>query len=364
MAEQARAELDVDTAGGMAEHVRAQRRQHALEDVDHDQPDDEDVQRRQALVDEHLVHHDLEEQRRHQCEQLQEQRDQQHLADQLAVAHDAGHEPGEVELRERAGQRGAAREQDQLARPGGDEVVEGLGHRTIARRLRQRARRIALSQHAHAAVAHQRQRGHRRQRQALRVTPHVGGLQAEMLRAQQQVGDRQHLAAALAEEMQQCLRIARDVVQARDDAQRQQQLRRRCRCDACDGDVRGGGSAAIRTHGRRHAREGFAGVFSIHGTPSWSDFLVALWRTFSHARTRDPPLRKARKRPGAGSPAIVPTVPSQYQSGLARYGPGGIPLRRGDGGKSILWLSTKKKAPRSHRVSIDAAAPASEGTTT
>ena len=56
--------------------IGSQDRQHALED-DHDrQTDHQDVEGRQAAVDQHLVHHDLEEERTDQREQLQEQRNQ------------------------------------------------------------------------------------------------------------------------------------------------------------------------------------------------------------------------------------------------------------------------------------------------
>ena len=51
-----------------------------LEHGDRDQPDDQHVERAQAAVDQHLVDDDLEEQRRDQREQLQEERGDQHFA--------------------------------------------------------------------------------------------------------------------------------------------------------------------------------------------------------------------------------------------------------------------------------------------
>jgi hypothetical protein len=65
----------------------------------------------------HLVHHHLEEQRRHQGEQLQHKGHQQHLAQQLAVLDHGRDEPGEVEFRQLTGQRGAGSEQNQLTGP-------------------------------------------------------------------------------------------------------------------------------------------------------------------------------------------------------------------------------------------------------
>ena len=61
--EQTRTELYVDAAGGMAEHIGAQGGQHALEYDHHHQADHQHVQRCHALVDQHLVHHDLKKQR-------------------------------------------------------------------------------------------------------------------------------------------------------------------------------------------------------------------------------------------------------------------------------------------------------------
>jgi hypothetical protein len=111
VAEQARAQLHVDAAGGVAEDVGAQHAQQALEAHDGHQPDHDHVQRAGRAVHEHLVHHHLEEQRRGQPDHLQHEAGQQRFAQQPAVAHQAGQEPGEVEARELAGQawRGSSR---------------------------------------------------------------------------------------------------------------------------------------------------------------------------------------------------------------------------------------------------------------
>jgi hypothetical protein len=62
------------------------------------------------------------EQRRDQGEELQDEGDQQHFAEQFAVFDYRGDEPAEVELRQFAGERGARGEQDQLAAPARFEV--------------------------------------------------------------------------------------------------------------------------------------------------------------------------------------------------------------------------------------------------
>ena len=88
MAEQPRAQLDVDAVGGVREEIGAQDAEHGLEQGDGDQPDHQHVERAHAAVHQHLVDHDLEEQRRDQREELQEERGHQHLAQQPAVLVD------------------------------------------------------------------------------------------------------------------------------------------------------------------------------------------------------------------------------------------------------------------------------------
>ena len=104
VAQQARAEFNVDAAGGVAEHVGAQHGEYAFEQHHDGQAHHQHVERGEAPVHQHLVHHDLEEQRADQRKQLQEQRHDEHFAEQLAVLDEAGDEPAEVELRQRAGQ--------------------------------------------------------------------------------------------------------------------------------------------------------------------------------------------------------------------------------------------------------------------
>ena len=44
------AELDIDAVSGVREDIGAQRREHALENRHRHQPDDDDIERRQAAV--------------------------------------------------------------------------------------------------------------------------------------------------------------------------------------------------------------------------------------------------------------------------------------------------------------------------
>ena len=92
MAEEPRAELDIDAVGGVREEIGPQPAEHRLEDRDRHQADDQHVERAQAAMHQHLVDDDLEEQRRDQREELQEERGDQHLGEQAAVFVDRAEE--------------------------------------------------------------------------------------------------------------------------------------------------------------------------------------------------------------------------------------------------------------------------------
>ena len=85
MPEQPRAKLDIDPVGGMREDIGAQRRQQALENGNDHQADDDDIERGQAAMHQHLVDDDLKEQRRDKRKKLEEERGDQHFAKQPAV---------------------------------------------------------------------------------------------------------------------------------------------------------------------------------------------------------------------------------------------------------------------------------------
>ena len=230
MAKQPRAELDIDAAGGVGKDVASQRGQRHLEQHDHDETDADHVQRGVAAVDQHLVHHHLEEQRRDQGKQLQHEADRQHLQQQLAVLDDGGDEPGEVELRHLAGQRGARREEDQLTRPAGLQLLQvqlfrsphargldqhlGAGS-VVVRTGQDEELGMALGVFAHR----NRWRGGFREPVGLHLDPL--GLQAE-LAGRQQDFLRSHGSALCGELMGQLCGVRRHVVQARQHHQTDQ----------------------------------------------------------------------------------------------------------------------------------------------
>jgi hypothetical protein len=116
------AELDVDAAGGVGEDIAADAGERHFEQHDDQQADGDHIERGHAAMDQYLVHHHLEKQRRDQGEELQDEGNQQHFAEQLAIFDYRGDEPAEVELRQIAGERGARGKQDQLAAPARFEV--------------------------------------------------------------------------------------------------------------------------------------------------------------------------------------------------------------------------------------------------
>lgn len=97
MPEQPAPQLDIDAVGGVRQCIGAQILEHDIEEADDGKPDDEHDQRRIAAMRQHLVDDDLEEKRRDQCEELDEQRCDQHMSEGAAVAPDRRQEPAKTE---------------------------------------------------------------------------------------------------------------------------------------------------------------------------------------------------------------------------------------------------------------------------
>jgi hypothetical protein len=95
--EQAGAELSVDPAGRVGKEVCPKSAEDDIEQADRQETDREDFEGGEAVVDENLVDHDLEKQRRHESEYLDEERGQENVAQQMPVFDDRGHEPADVE---------------------------------------------------------------------------------------------------------------------------------------------------------------------------------------------------------------------------------------------------------------------------
>jgi hypothetical protein len=102
-----------DLAGGVGKHVGAQTVQHHVEYGDGRHADGDDMQRGHPVMHQHLVHHDLVEQRCDEGEQLDEQRNDEDFPQDLAVFHDRRNEPAEIELGQLTQHRGTRGDQQQ-----------------------------------------------------------------------------------------------------------------------------------------------------------------------------------------------------------------------------------------------------------
>ena len=114
-----------------------------LEHRHNQETDDQHVEGAQGPVDQHLVDDDLEEHRRHQREQLEEERGDQHLAQQMAVFVDCSQKPGDVEPAGDVRQRGPASHQNQPAVPDRGEL--GPRHQGRPLRLRRLDQNLVLA---------------------------------------------------------------------------------------------------------------------------------------------------------------------------------------------------------------------------
>ena len=165
-------------------------------------------------MDQHLVHHHLEEQRREQREQLQAQRGDQHFAQHLAVFDDGRDEPGEVEARQFAGLRGIGTEQDQLPVPA---LMQGMHLQHFgalgAGYLDQHALTICAGKDEEPAIPVAGDGGQRGAGKPLAAGLDGLGAQVQPARGQQQLVQPER-ACAIAELMAQLFGIGGDVVEA------------------------------------------------------------------------------------------------------------------------------------------------------
>ena len=108
--------------GGMSEKPGADAGQHDLEERKQREADGQHLERRKAAMHEHLVDHDLEEQRRQQPEDLQEERGDQDLGQGLAgICLIAGMNQPMPKRCATPSPDGAPRQKHQSASPGGFE---------------------------------------------------------------------------------------------------------------------------------------------------------------------------------------------------------------------------------------------------
>ena len=122
----------------------------------------------ERAMDQHLVDHDLEEQRRDQRKKLQEERGDQNLAEEAAIFVDGAEEPGDVEAPREVEQPGAPRHQDEATVPSRLELGPRHQHWACGQRvLHQDLILAGLAEKEKAAVAADGDVGKRRLRQSL-----------------------------------------------------------------------------------------------------------------------------------------------------------------------------------------------------
>ncbi len=207
MAEQARAQLHIHTVGGVGEHIGAQGAHQHFEGGDHDEADDHDVERCQALVHQHLVDHHLEEQGCHQRENLQEEGGQHHFAQEAAIFDQGGDEPGDVELARIAHHLRARGHEQQAAGPQFLQFLGGdLARPLFQRRLDQRGAVSRARQNEEGSVLCLRNGGKRQFLQPAERSGDGAGLDLQKLGQPQQVVEIRRLTA-LAELMAQLRRV-------------------------------------------------------------------------------------------------------------------------------------------------------------
>ena len=108
---------DVDAVGGEEQEIAAQEIERGLEKERCSHADREHGQRRVALMDEHLVDDELEEDRGREAEREEEEGGERHLAEELPLPGDLREEPGNAERPLGCGGRGGAGEQHRIAVP-------------------------------------------------------------------------------------------------------------------------------------------------------------------------------------------------------------------------------------------------------
>ena len=183
-------------------------------------------------MDQHLVHHHLEEEGGDERKDLQEERRDDGLAEQLPVFHDGRHEPGEVELGQLASDGGARREEQRFARPARREIRDRqrFGARG-PRALQEHLALLATGENQVIALDVDHQGRQREAFQPTGLAPDGLGLQTETCGGKQDLR-RPECPPVLAELVGKLFRAGGHAMKARDHGQPEQPgVRRRCGAD-------------------------------------------------------------------------------------------------------------------------------------
>ena len=126
---------DVDAVRRVEQEISAQEGERGVEDEGDADADGEDGQRRIALVDEHLVDHQLEEERRREAERVEDEGGDGDVDEEAPLAQDFRHEPAEAEGLVGVEQLELALQEEDGPAPGARELR--LGDEQEFRALRQ-----------------------------------------------------------------------------------------------------------------------------------------------------------------------------------------------------------------------------------
>ena len=213
MAIKPRAQLDVDAIGRMGKKVGTQGAERCLEHRDNSKTDDQNFERAQSTMHENLVDDDLEEQRADEREDLQEERSDQHLAQQAAIFMYGTQEPGDIEPPRKIRERRATRHQDQTTVPERFEFSAGQFERAGLRGTQHQdlvALRLAKQDKAAIIEGRDRRQGRTRKTRPFRVDR--SRFKSELLRASQHLRDAD---APCAQPVTELLLLGRNTMQSK-----------------------------------------------------------------------------------------------------------------------------------------------------
>jgi hypothetical protein len=183
-----------------------------IEYPDRYQPHHEHVERADAAMHQHLVDHHLEEQRRDQREDLQEEGRDHHFAKEPTVFVDGAKEPGDVEVAREVEQSGSAGHEDEPAVP--DRLEFGPRHERGSRRRRRLHEHLVFARFGEEEKSAVLERGYRRQRSVGEARPRTrcrACLEPELFPQSQHFGNADGGAA---EAMANLLGVGADAVEA------------------------------------------------------------------------------------------------------------------------------------------------------
>src|SRR5712664_486024 len=117
MAERLGRDANVDFVGCIEQHVAAQKVEYGIEQQCAGGAGGEHIERCKALVNQHLVDNELEEDRKRQTERIKQNGGDRDVGEQSPLANQLGDEPAKSERLLRTGRGTISLDQDRVAEP-------------------------------------------------------------------------------------------------------------------------------------------------------------------------------------------------------------------------------------------------------